>query len=342
LNNPHPIHHDQSKSQPNYYFPDRSIRIGVVSNPDSGTNLKGMTTFRKLLAPRPDVLHRVAKTLADTTDALSVFAQNRVNVVVINGGDGTIQTVLTTLLHFKPFRSLPVLALLRGGTDSIIARDAGISGSRDVGMRKLLKWADSRNFTQQLIRRHIMKTDLSFRKHPIYGMIFGAAVIYDGIRFCRKNIHSRGLTGELAPGFTLARFMFDLISNQKKYLRPAKMDIKLDQHPALRGDFFLVLATTVEQLFLKLRPFYGSESGALHFTAIGDHPKHLLKALPYLAKGQKNAYLTSKNGYHSHNVHEIQVAVNSGFTLDGELFYPVSNGDRIAMSDAGQATFLKF
>lgn len=46
--------------------PDKMLRVGVVSNPYSGGNQKGLGAVRNILNRHPNSLHREAQTLADT------------------------------------------------------------------------------------------------------------------------------------------------------------------------------------------------------------------------------------------------------------------------------------
>ena len=315
-------------------------RLGVLSNPLSGGNKKGMGPVYEALADQPHTHHLEIRNLSDASSALAELAQREVEVVAVNGGDGTIQAVLTALFHFKPFANLPLLAILRAGTDSAIARDVGIRGSRDQGLRKLLKWSLTGEAKCVLLSRSIMRVETSFTDQPYYGMIFGAAGIYQGIQFCHQNIYSMGLRGELAPTLTMARFLFGVIRGRSEYLTPVPLEISLDKIPLPSQDYLMVLVCTLERLYLGLHPYWGPELGHLHFTAIRSRPKHLLRALPSLARGRRGRYVRSQNGYFSHNVDEVRLKLNSGFTLDGELYAPESQAGDVVVNYGGQASFL--
>ena len=73
--------------------------------------------------------------------AIRDFARQGVDLVVVNGGDGTIHAVLTALFTTEWPDHVPFLALLRAGTTSMIARDVGLPGSRLQGLSRLLGWA---------------------------------------------------------------------------------------------------------------------------------------------------------------------------------------------------------
>ena len=321
--------------------PDKILRVGVVSNPKSGGNQKGLGAVRNILNRHPNTLHREAQTLADTVAVLEEFERNEIDLMVINGGDGTIQNVLTAMFFCKPFSRMPLLALLHAGTDSSIAKDAGIKGSRDHGLNKLMNWVDTREGTWEIARRPIMKVEISSYPQPMYSMIFGAAIIYQAIEFCHQNIYTRGLHGRLATGLTLARYMLGVIRKDRKYRKAAPMSIYLDQRSCMKDNFLLVLITTVERLLFGLRPFWGTENAPLHVTLIQGRSERLLRVLSSLACGQASSYRTPENGYFSYNASEVRLQVAGGFTLDGELHLPASSNENIIITDGGQASFLR-
>ncbi|NCP03944.1 MAG: diacylglycerol kinase, partial [Deltaproteobacteria bacterium] len=73
----------------------------------------------------PQISHREAVTPHDLAQALVDFAEQGIDLLIINGGDGTVQAVLTLLYTRKIFDQPPLLALLRAGTTSMLARDVG-------------------------------------------------------------------------------------------------------------------------------------------------------------------------------------------------------------------------
>jgi hypothetical protein len=293
------------------------------------------------LAVQAHTIHCEAQTPADVEAALADFARKEVNVLAINGGDGTIQAVLTALLGKRPFKKIPLLAILRAGTDSITSRDVGLQGSRERGLRMLLQWFRSGDDAAVILRRSVLRVQIAANQEPLYGMILGAALVYDGIQFCHRRMYSLGFHGQLAPGLTLARYLLGLIFRNKKYLNPVPITVGLDGQPPVKQDFLLVLISTLERLFLGLRPHWGREDGPLHYTAVAAQPRHLLRAVPSLLRGRKGRYGTPDNGYFSHNVHEVRLTLNSGFTLDGELYTPDVGLGPVVVQNGGQVSFLR-
>jgi hypothetical protein len=257
-----------------------------------------------------------------------------------DGSDGTVQAVLTGLFYRRPFETLPLLAVLSAGTTSMIAGDIGLKGGRTKALRRLFAWAHNRERKLDIVQRPVMRMHIMDRE-PLFGMFFGTGAIYQGIEFFRRRIHRLGLRGELGPGLTLARFLLALIQGDTHYVNPVPITVEWDGHAPQQRDCLLLLASTLERLFLGLRPFWGTEAASLHYTAVNAHPDRVLRTLPALLSGRQGRYKTPANGYWSHNVDELRLILNGGFTLDGELFPPESGLQTVVLGHGGTASFIR-
>jgi hypothetical protein len=172
-------------------------------------------------------------------------------------------------------------------------------------------------------------------------MFFGAAAIYQGILYCLSKVHPKGFRGEAGPGLTLLRYLWAVVRDQGDFAPSVPVTVALDQHPPQELDCLVVFISTLERLFLGLYPFWGSESGPLHYTAVRARPRHLLRALPSIVRGQKGPHGIPENGYFSHNLYEIRLKLDSGFTLDGQLYTPETRHEPIVVQYGGTTSFLR-
>ncbi|MBT8332234.1 MAG: acylglycerol kinase family protein, partial [Deltaproteobacteria bacterium] len=123
-----------------------TLRLGMLNNPLSGGNRNGFEKIRATAAARPEVVQRDVQTPSDVTEALSDFARREVNVLVINGGDGTVQAALTAIFNNSFFETRPALAVLpSAGTTSMIAGDIVLKGTRLSALEKLFIWFLKKN-----------------------------------------------------------------------------------------------------------------------------------------------------------------------------------------------------
>jgi hypothetical protein len=314
-------------------------RIGVVINPLSGGNLNGLGDIRRIIDDHPQVVHCDVQTPQDVLAALRDFAHQEVDLLAVNGGDGTVQAVLTTLFHHQPFETQPLLAVLRSGTTSMTARDVGFSGSRVKSLEKLFRWAAIGTGNPRVIDRPVLRVQAPGHQTR-YGMFFGASAIYQGIQYFHRKLNTKGLRGEVGPGLTILRFLWSAAHRGSDFIPPVPVSVALDDHPAQQFDSFVVLVSTLERLFLGLYPYWGGESGPLHYTAVHARPRHLLQALPSILRGRSGAHGTPENGYYSHNAHEIKLNLAGGFTLDGQLYTPENQQEPTVVRYGGTASFL--
>jgi len=272
--------------------------------------------------------------------ALEGFARRGVELVVVNGGDGTVQAVLTALLHNRPFKTMPPLAVLQSGTTSMTARDVGFTGSPVKALETIFRWAGSESGDARIVQRPVLQVQAP-GNDPHYGMFFGTAGIYQGIEYFHRNLNSRGLKGELGPGLTIARFLWSASFRRSGFLSSVPITVAVDDRPAQDVDCIVLLISTLERLFLGLYPYWGDEKGALHFTALRNRPRRLVQCLPYILRGRKSQRIRPENGYHSHNAHKISLHTDSGFTIDGQLYKPGNRHEPIVVQSGGTAAFLR-
>ncbi len=324
---------------PNFSKSGQTPRIGIVINPLSGGNLNGLGEIRSIIDAHPEVVHCDVRTPQDVLEALTDFARRGVDLLAVNGGDGTVQAVLTTLFHHRPFEIRPLLSVLQSGTTSMTARDVGFSGSRVRSLKKLFKWAATGEGNPRVIERPVLQV-LAPGHQTRYGMFFGASAIYQGIQYFHRKLNTRGLRGEIGPGLTILRFLWSAARQGSDFIPPIPVSIAMDDSPPQQFDSFVVLVSTLERLFLGLYPYWGNESGPLHYTAVRARPRYLLRALPSILRGRRGPYGTPDNGFYSHNVHEIKLNLDSGFTLDGQLYRPENQQEPTVVRYGGTASFL--
>ncbi|MGD9043666.1 MAG: diacylglycerol kinase family protein, partial [Desulfobacterales bacterium] len=285
---------------------------------------------------------REVQTPQDVTETLAEFARQEVNLLVINGGDGTVQAALTATFHKNFFETMPVLAVLpSAGTTSMIAGDIGLKGPRQSALQRLFSWARTGNGRAAIMQRPVLRVQVPAKTEPVYGMFFGAAAIYQATQFCLQKVFAKGVRGELGAGVALARFLLAVVLKDRNVVSSVPITTQLEQKSPQQQKYLLVLVTTLQRLFLGLRPYWGAEPKPLHYTAVGSRPRYFLRAIPSLMRGRPGRYVRPDNGYTSHNIDAVELTLKSGFNLDGELFIPDCSQGPVRVSYGGQASFLQ-
>src|SRR5262249_26125616 len=101
------------------------LRSAILTNPHSNRNRRHLPALRAQLAKHPEIRHIETPSLDALPGAVDALLEDGVELLAINGGDGTVHLTLTALLHAAGER-MPTIALLPGGATSMSAR--GING----------------------------------------------------------------------------------------------------------------------------------------------------------------------------------------------------------------------
>lgn len=326
---------------------NRQLRVGLITNPDSGRNRHGLSKIRRLCANIPASGYQEARDPSEVSAALAELSRFGPDVLAINGGDGTVQAVLTALFVDRPFEEPPLLALLPGGTTNMTAGDVGLRGRMPGALQRLLKLAHSGTAPSQIERRPILKVDATPNGQARYGMFFGAGAIIKGIEYCHAKVHTKGLRDGIAPGICTLRLLLAMARKDPSYAAPTPMTLTTatpngsEKASPGKQDYYLVLASPLERLFLGLRPYWGRQQGAFYFSALRADPLHALRVLPPLFWGRAGPLATPENGYYSEKVDELELDMDGPFTLDGEIYHVSRESGPVRVTVGGRVSFLR-
>lgn len=318
--------------------------LGLLINPTSRRNRKHLGEILQLASNCANVHYRVTEQPEEVSHGLTELAARSVNVLAISGGDGTVSRVLTHLLQERPFETMPLVAILPGGTANMTAGDVGLGGSVLAALKRLCNWIETGNSEQvTLLRRPILRIHNGAGQDLNYGMFFGAGAIVQGIEYTNKNIHSRGLKNELSLGVGMARSMWGIARSDPRFIQPTSISIAIDGNPLMPPESVaLLLVSSLERLFLNMHPYWGADNGKpLHSTIIRSPARRLLRNLPALLRGRPNRHMSPDSGYLSYNVDRISLSFDGPFTVDGEISHAQIESGPVEISNGGDLTFLR-
>lgn len=299
------------------------IRIGLVSNPQSRRNRRGLPAVEHL-AGRRDLVHRCLEPGAAPAEVLAELARHEVDLLAINGGDGTVQRLLTTLLVERLFATVPALAVLAGGTTNAIAGDVGLRGAPARGLQRLLALAREGRIEHAMRLRHVMRLDHLAEHGPQYGMLLAAAVPVRAIEHYRACHANNALPGGMALGLTLGHLLADRLrpAERRRIVRGDAIGVALDGGPCQEACRFLLLVTTLVRLVFGARPYWNQTGAPLRLTSIAHPPRQLLRALARVVILHGDGSTLPADSYASHSARRLALSGVPALALDGEIFRP--------------------
>ena len=140
----------------------------------------------------PEVSTVETSSAAAVPEALAALAENDVELLIVNGGDGTLVRTLTEVLAHRPFGGrVPMIAPLRGGRTNMSARDIGANRDPLKGLNEVLMSAREGRIAERVSRRRVLRVDYRPFEDPVYGMFFGAGMIHRAIGLVHQHFPPR-------------------------------------------------------------------------------------------------------------------------------------------------------
>ncbi|MBM4389304.1 MAG: hypothetical protein FJ088_16335, partial [Deltaproteobacteria bacterium] len=168
------------------------MRLGIISNPVSQHNHRFPPThwrLARLLKKMDDSVRTSDK--SEIPGALKMLLFDReINVLGVNGGDGTIHAVVNSLNRMAEKgelagRDLPAMLFMNGGTYNMAARALGTKDDPVGCVKKFLRmFGDKPDHAVPFRELKILKIEFEGESNSDYGMIFGTEVIANALELC--------------------------------------------------------------------------------------------------------------------------------------------------------------
>ena len=304
------------------------IRIALLSNPSSTGNRSLLPRVRSFCAHHPEIFHYEVEQVEQIDAALTTIERVEPRVLVINGGDGTVQATLTQLYHGGHFDGAPPpVAVLPNGKTNLIALDLGATGDPIEALERVLELARSEDLSDNIVTRELIALThevdgVGDGLKPVLGMFLGGAGLTEVMLYCRNKIYPLGLPNWLSHILTafalLASVMFGI---RAAFLpdKPAPVKVSLIRQGHIQGSFSLLMVTTLKKLLIGSRVAANQPAGALQLMAIDQNPIALIRALIAGLFGKLGSGIM--NGVHIRRGDEIRIEGDrSSVILDGEIF----------------------
>lgn len=299
------------------------MKAGLIVNPRSGKHGgRGLSLVEKL---KPHCASRIA--VIDSFPALPSqlrdLAKAGVDTLFISSGDGTVQAIQTELAERNPFPALPDLALLPHGTTNLTANEIGFN-ERSLDRLAALFVADGPAPPPAEARptlRVVNPADGQVR----HGMFLGAGAIPRAAALCQEQFNRRGIKGDWATFATLAAGILGNLRRsgddaEDRIVQPYSMEVATEKGAFASGDQLLFLATTLNRLILRSRPFWGGKTGPMRLTAVGYPPPGVARWLVPILYGSEARRMPSS--CISGSAERVALRSASRLLIDGEFFDP--------------------
>jgi hypothetical protein len=301
--------------------PDRAdgLRIAVVRNPRSHRN-RGVVAC---LDNSPGVTCIEPNTREALSAALEKLALDGVDILIIDGGDGTVRDVLTRGLPFFGTH-WPKLMVLPQGKTNALAVDLG--ATRRLTLEEAVTIAPAAG---TVIRRPMLIEREDADAPPVMGFIMGAGAFTVAID-AGQTAHKLGAFQGLAVAITVAAGVVQALFGfgrtrwrervaMRIFTGPGQQELPNAMDPD-GGRRFASGYSTLKAFPIGMKPF-ADIAGDIRYLVFDKPLRRAMALAPAVLMGLDRPFL-KKLGIHRGAAEEILIELGGSFILDGEAFPP--------------------
>lgn len=255
--------------------------IGVIHNPFARGNVKRphvADQLRRILDDQGFVIE--TKNLDELPEVAEKFLKDGIEILAVNGGDGSLHLALSAFINVYGDRPLPRIVSLRGGTMNTMSNSLKLKGKTLDICKKAVELCRSKK-PYITLKQHLV------RLNDKYGFLSGAGVAANFL----DAYYSGAGTGPVAGAKVVARAVASAIvggSYVKRIFEPAKADITVNNEKIPFTEFTAFLGCSIREIGLgfKTTPRAYSKKGYFQFLATKIKPMALVPKLHKIYLGQ--------------------------------------------------------
>jgi len=287
--------------------------IGLITNPRSRLNKRDPSRIKRLsylIGSHGQA--EATKSLDDLHRACEDFHKERIEILGISGGDGTLHHTLTAMTRAYGDDPLPPVAILRGGTMNTVATSFGIRGATPRLLFELID-KHKRHQAFDTFERSLLRID------DTVGFIFGNGLIYNFLEAYYESPEPSPTVAAKLVAQAASSALFGGPLARRLYRR-VRAHVTVDGERWARQDYGVIAAAVVEQIGLGFRPFYRLHDKPDAFQLLGIHTDVVgfISELPRVRAGapMRRDKVIDALAYEA----VIESDDELGFTVDGDTY----------------------
>jgi diacylglycerol kinase (ATP) len=317
------------------------LRIGLLNNLRAGRNRRRAERILHEVEASGDVMHFATPSADSVPEAIAEMERGGVELLIVNGGDGTLERTLTALFaHGRP-AWLPVIAPIRGGRTNMTAADLGAASDCVQGMRDVIASARAGKIEERILQRGVLRITPHRGSDVRCGMFVAAGMLGRAVSLTTRHLPQGRAQETFGVGLVTAALLGAVMSGGRgELMRPDEVRLVFDGRPLPDEQRLITLFTTLERLIFRFKPYWGAGSGPIRATLVRGSAERMARTIPKILCGRAPAFATPEHGYTSACVSSVELRADCEVTVDGEL-YPVEQGAEYTISVEERVRFAR-
>jgi len=288
--------------------------IGVIHNPFARGNMRRPGVIKKIRCLIGDVGELwETRNINELPGVAEDFLKKKLDILAVNGGDGTLHIVLSAFIKVYGETPLPKVMSLRGGTMNTMATSLKLKGRTVSILEKAVrKYRDAQPMNE--LKQHLLKVN------DKYGFMCGAGVVSNFLdEYYSAPVPGPWKAVKIVAGGAASGIVGGPYA--RSLFKPAPIRVHIDGKQLPQESFSGILGCTIKEVGLGLKPTFRAydKPNHFHFIATDINPFRFAVRIP--------AFWLSRDWVgpkvqHSGVTKEVVVEPLSPirWTVDGEMY----------------------
>jgi len=312
--------------------------VGLISNSNAKKNRKTLVDSKdlyKILGGKDKCLLRDTKSLEELKDTVGEFREKKISVIFSNGGDGTHQKLISTLIYnYRDYS--PYIIPLKSGTMNMLAKNLEL----DISPYKAVRWFNMRmdhGKKPNVTSKHILEISSEEDEKPKYGFVFIAGCGYKLLNLYYSYPEGGKRSAAKAIFSSMAAWLTKEAKSRSIYTyTPSEMiiDSKTFEFP-----YLITLASSLDNLVLGFSPFALKKlRDDRFFFMIDGEPMRKNYNLIKFFKPTDNEEWKHKRLVSKANL--LTLHVEGGYSVDGEIIHLKGHKTMVQVKNGPKINFI--
>ena len=316
--------------------------IAILSSPDSFQNKSEMNKIRNIIKEEGEgIIHYEVKNFMDIGEALSRFNQCNVSAIVIVGGQALSSATFEYLIDKKPFGNTQIpISVLSGDEERFISQSFGATSNYPhQDLRNILRKHKTGRLLDHLVKTPLIKVEGVMHVGKLYGLYFCTGEIVSQKSLFQRALHQSGIKQFMQNYSTILSLLYKAyIGTRGTHSMDDMIRINRNQRGAVVGQYFMVLLSSLDWIFLGTRFPVKKNADTLNFLSVENTKDAILNAGKRMLKGNYTEHMLP--GHVITEIEHARLVFNKRFVVDG-CFYETDLSGELLISAAEDLTFIR-
>lgn len=298
------------------------VSVALITNPASHTVKRKGSVLEPLASLTDGVAFYRIDDFSKLPAAFRDMLESGISSCFIEGGDGTLQAVLSVYLQL-PQHSRPPLAfaLLPGGSTNLAYNIMGLKNARAPAIKSVIQKLVEGHAPDSFHTHKAILVDIDGRNEMLAGFVLSTGSLARAMIYTQENLHKE----KHREWRSVARAIWRLaispdkaaLGDGKPVIIPSDFETIDTNTPPMKTVRAFSLFTTLPNLSLNLKPFWNISDHSIAYTYASWPIKRLKAGVAKLILGETGKSM-ARHGLSSEGVEEIRFRTDGDVILDGE------------------------